>query len=188
MLVLEALINGEVDFLPALFQVLDDSIVELLALDYIGVPSLTHFLIEDLLLTFIVIGLAGVHLNELLALFEGLFKVLQVLRVLNVLHHVFLEVSHLELKVLEEVSNHGLDLLFDQLGIGLLHLSHGLPILLILLREFLLELLHNDGCELETLNFLLKDRLVAIELPCLIIVSNQGLPIDRTELRRGELR
>jgi len=77
--------------------------------------------------------------------------------------------------------------LFHEFRVCRLHLSHAGAVLLILLGKASLELLNNEGSKLETLDFPLKDALVAVELFVLIIISNQGLMIDRVQLSLGEL-
>ena len=77
--------------------------------------------------------------------------------------------------------------MFHEFRVCRLHLSHAGAVLLILLGKASLELLNNEGSKLETLDFPLKDALVAVELFVLIIISNQGLMIDRVQLSLGEL-
>lgn len=128
------------------------------------------------------VWLGGIDLNKLSALLKGLLKVLQVFRVPYVLHNILLEVSHLVLQAREKFSNHATDLLLNEFRVCRLHLIHTVAVLLILLGKAALELLNHKGSELETLDLLLKDALVAIELLALIIICNKGLMINRIQL------
>jgi hypothetical protein len=142
-LVVNTLVNGDVNLLSAFLKVINEVIVELSPFDHISIPTLADLLIEYLLLPFVMIWLTGVDLDELAALLQGLLEVLQVFRVPNVLHDILLEVSHLCLQTREEVSDHPADLLFHELRVRRLHLSHAGAILLILLGKAALELLNN---------------------------------------------
>lgn len=186
-LVVNTLVNRDINLLSTLLKIINEVVVELASFDHISIPTLADLLIEYLLLPFVMIWLSGVNLDELAALFQGLLQVLQVFRVPYVLHDILLEVSHLGLQAREEVSNHPADLLLHEFRVCRLHLSHAGAVLLILLGKASLKLLNNEGSKLETLDLPLKDTLVAIELFALIIISHQGLMIDRVQLGLWEL-